>query len=111
MKPSHREEQKQQSFLKLDTNPIYPSLPCEDCICYAVCRPKVIDEWKNGFVNTMSDPTKALAILQILARECSLIDRYVTKIERYHKDGVTVSVDHAKCLEAVMYLLNVDYGG
>ena len=105
------DERKLRISIDSDISIIFPRLPCEDCVCYAVCRPKVIDEWNHGFVNTMSDPTKALGILQILARDCSLIDRYVTKIERYHKDGVTVSVDYAKCLEAVMYLMNVDYGG
>lgn len=105
------DERKLQISIDSDISTIFPRLPCEDCVCYAVCRPKVIDEWNHGFVNTMDDPTKSIGIIQTLARDCSLIDRYVTRIERYHDDGVTVSVSPAKCLEAVMHLLNVDYGG
>ena len=104
------EKQKQQTFIDSDISTISPNLPCDDCICYALCRPKVLDEWKNGFVNTMDDSTKALRILQWLSNGCSLVDNYVSKIERYDSSAVTVSVSAKRCTEVVMFLIN-DNGG
>lgn len=59
------------------------TIPCEDCICLAVCKTEVLRDDESGYKRALrhNDILKYNDILVIrLSQKCSLIHDYVTNI-------------------------------
>lgn len=107
-------------------------LPCEDCVCYALCRSgllKRIDEMSHDESDddTHNESMYMLELTNsVLSYKCNLVDKHVTKIEHVPLDDPidnlgsyqAVSIDLNRCMNVLNYLLkgtgiqfNVDMEG
>lgn len=104
-----QEDKKQEIFSDSDIDTIIPNLPCEGCICLAICKSKTIDLWENGFTYTMSDIVKAITIVNKLTPNCILLSSYVVELYNEYPDGYKeYTISSPKCWITISFLRGKD---